>query len=109
MINVIAPNLLIDDNAVTKQFKSQLTELIVHELVHQWIGNWVSFDNWNFLWFNESFATWAARKFIGIPFNYDNFLTIDCFSTGISRLVVFMIICKSQCRIECNHRNYFQY
>lgn len=82
MINVIAPNLLIDDNAVTKQFKSQLTELIVHELVHQWIGNWVSFDNWNFLWFNESFATWAARKFIGIPFNYDNFLTIDCFFDG---------------------------
>ena len=82
MINVIAPNLLIDDGSITNQFKSQLTELIVHELIHQWIGNWVSFDNWNFLWFNESFATWAARKIIGIEFNYDNFLNIDCFFDG---------------------------
>ncbi|RCK57969.1 hypothetical protein Cantr_06748 [Candida viswanathii] len=82
MISVIAPNLLVDDSAVTKQFKAQLTELIVHELVHQWIGNWVSFDNWNFLWFNESFATWAARKIIGTPFGYDSFLTVDCFFDG---------------------------
>ena len=58
MINVIAPNLLINDGNYQSNYNNnnnnnnnnnqpetyQLTELIVHELVHQWIGNWVSFD-----------------------------------------------------------------
>lgn len=38
----------------------QIRQLIVHELVHHWIGNYVSFNGWKDLWFNESFATWFA-------------------------------------------------
>ena len=99
MINVIAPNLLINDGNYQSNYNNnnnnnnnnnqpetyQLTELIVHELVHQWIGNWVSFDNWGCLWFNEAFATWAARKIIGTDTttsrssNNNNMLAIDCF------------------------------
>lgn len=37
-----------------------LQRLIAHELVHQWMGNLVTFDNWNQLWFNESFASWVG-------------------------------------------------
>lgn len=35
-------------------------EVVVHEIVHQWMGNLVSFDSWDHLWLNESFATWCA-------------------------------------------------
>lgn len=81
MINVIAPNLLIDENYSNNQDETQLTELIVHELVHQWIGNWVSFDSWSCLWFNEAFATWTARKIIGANTTHSNdeMLSRDCF------------------------------
>lgn len=81
MINVIAPNLLIDENYSNNQAETQLTELIVHELVHQWIGNWVSFDSWSCLWFNEAFATWTARKIIGANTTHSNdeMLSRDCF------------------------------
>ncbi|EMG50103.1 hypothetical protein SBY92_003724 [Candida maltosa Xu316] len=83
MINIISPNLLVDESNATKQIRSQLTELIVHELVHQWIGNWVSFDDWNCLWFNEAFATWAARKIIYGDYDYyTNFLSTDCYYDG---------------------------
>lgn len=37
-----------------------MRQLVVHELVHHWIGNNVSFDEWTHLWLNESFATWFA-------------------------------------------------
>ncbi|MBT9559542.1 MAG: HEAT repeat domain-containing protein [Myxococcales bacterium] len=32
--------------------------LIVHELAHQWFGNWVSCRSWQHLWLNEGFATY---------------------------------------------------
>ncbi|GMM35380.1 Tma108 protein [Saccharomycopsis crataegensis] len=38
----------------------QLNQIILHELVHQWFGNLVSFDNWNAYWLNESLASFLA-------------------------------------------------
>lgn len=35
------------------------TELIVHELAHQWFGNSVTPKSWRDMWLNESFATYA--------------------------------------------------
>ncbi len=32
--------------------------LILHELAHQWFGNWVSCRSWQHLWLNEGFATY---------------------------------------------------
>jgi aminopeptidase N len=33
--------------------------VIVHELAHQWYGDSVSVENWNEIWLNEGFATYA--------------------------------------------------
>ena len=37
----------------------QASALLVHELAHQWFGDWVSPDSWRETWLNEGFATYA--------------------------------------------------
>lgn len=56
MSNFLLPPSLLSNKSIV----SQLEQVIVHELVHQWIGNYITFDSWDHLWFNESFATFLA-------------------------------------------------
>lgn len=41
-----------------------LKQLLSHELVHQWMGNLVSFNSWRYMWLNESFATLVGNYFV---------------------------------------------
>ncbi len=35
-------------------------ETVVHELAHQWFGNWVSMSSWVNMWHNEGFAVYIS-------------------------------------------------
>jgi aminopeptidase N len=48
---------LCDENTALTR-KKYISEVICHEIAHQWFGNLVSPDSWTQLWLNEGFATY---------------------------------------------------
>lgn len=60
LITVISSQLLVE-SASSDARRKLARQLIAHELVHQWVGNLVSFDEWKHLWLNESFATFVGN------------------------------------------------
>lgn len=56
--------LLNSKELATREITFQTLQMLVHELVHHWIGNYITFDSWTHLWFNEAFATWLANHLI---------------------------------------------
>ena len=51
--------LLYDENTLLTK-KQNIILTIIHEIAHQIFGNLVTLYKWNYLWLNESFATWMS-------------------------------------------------
>lgn len=50
--------LLRDPEKTSRAGEERICEVIAHEIAHQWFGNLVTPREWEYLWLNESFATY---------------------------------------------------
>lgn len=55
---------LLDPKRSSPQSLRSISEVIAHEMAHQWFGNLVTTAWWDDLWLNEAFATWLATRII---------------------------------------------
>ncbi len=58
------PELLLSNSHMSKNDLVSLLVTLVHELVHQWLGNLVTLKYWNDLWLNEGLTTFFSYHFI---------------------------------------------
>ncbi|KAG7696028.1 hypothetical protein KL951_003553 [Ogataea haglerorum] len=55
-------DLLVNETKTNLATKLRVSEVVAHELAHQWFGNICTMDFWDSLWLNESFATYMSWK-----------------------------------------------
>ncbi len=72
-------NALLADESSSTQQKIRVSEVVAHELAHQWFGDLVTMKWWDDLWLNESFATFMSHKAVNETFPewrmWESFLT----------------------------------
>lgn len=89
LVTVISSQILVP--LPSKEQILNLQQLVAHELVHQWMGNLVSFADWRDLWFNEAFATWFGNYALfsaglypdwklQMIADYEKMMDVDCFA-----------------------------
>lgn len=71
---------LITENVSSSSDEQWVTEVIAHELAHQWFGNLVTMDWWQDLWLNEGFATYVS--YLGTSVCHPEWNYLDFFIIG---------------------------
>jgi aminopeptidase N len=54
--------LLLDEKSTAIDLKKTVASVIAHEMAHQWFGDLVTMQWWDYKWLNEGFATWMSSK-----------------------------------------------
>jgi aminopeptidase N len=54
--------LLLDEKHTALGLKKTVASVIAHEMAHQWFGDLVTMQWWDYKWLNEGFATWMSSK-----------------------------------------------
>ncbi|KAG0001485.1 Aminopeptidase 2 mitochondrial [Entomortierella chlamydospora] len=79
--------LLFNEKTSDLSYKRHIAYTICHEIAHQWFGNLVTMDWWDYLWLNEGFATWvgnlAVSKFFPEWDNWSYFIA-DGYQMGLA-------------------------
>ncbi|CAJ0963916.1 unnamed protein product, partial [Mesorhabditis belari] len=69
--------LLLDEENGSYDLRRRVSEVIAHELAHQWFGNLVTMSWWDDLWLNEGFADYIA--FVAVEALESNLHAIEYF------------------------------
>ncbi|KAG0375070.1 Aminopeptidase 2 mitochondrial [Mortierella sp. AD032] len=87
LVTYRAIRLLFNEKTSDLSYKRHIAYTICHEIAHQWFGNLVTMDWWDYLWLNEGFATWvgnlAVSKFFPEWDNWSYFIA-DGFQMGLA-------------------------
>ncbi len=73
-------NALLADESSSTQQRIRVSEVVAHELAHQWFGDLVTMKWWDDLWLNESFATFMGYK--AVNESYPEWRMWESFLTG---------------------------
>ncbi|XP_050432744.1 uncharacterized protein LOC126840826 [Adelges cooleyi] len=85
-MNTFRERLLLLPEDSTTLYKGAVTKIIQHELSHQWFGNLVTCDWWDYVWLNEGFATffeYFATATVEPDWQSPEFFVVEQHQTGL--------------------------
>ncbi|KAK8898286.1 hypothetical protein M9Y10_000565 [Tritrichomonas musculus] len=83
----------------------QNISVVIHEVIHQWFGNLVSIQYWNYLWLKEGFAQFIQYLILNDYMPNSNAFQIFAFNDGMKSLDYFDsgVIMPSESEVDFDH------